>query len=155
MDENDLKRIRIAASVFRSAIERCDKRKLGIEFEEFPHGSCGAVAQLLGKYLEDRGLGKFRYVSGWRHRPGYDQRHSHAWLRQGEAIVDITADQFDESHGPILVTTDATWHNAFEDQKENNSWDERTDKRLASTLAMILAKIEALKQAVPDPNQSR
>jgi hypothetical protein len=139
--DNTLQRIRASAADFRGAIERCNKRKLGIEFEEFPHGSCGAATELLGKYLQDCGLGEFRYVSGWRHRPGEEQGHSHAWLRQGEVIVDITADQFGEHYGPVVVTTDSSWHDAFGDQQENNAWDERTRNSRHTMLAMIVAQV--------------
>jgi hypothetical protein len=141
MDETRLERVQIAASDFRAAIEKCDKRSLGIEFEDFPRGSCGAATQLLGKYLRDRGLGDFRYVSGWRRRAGDTQPHSHAWLRQGDVIVDITADQFEETQGPVVATTDSGWHDAFEDRQESNAWDERTHKSLLSTFALILDQL--------------
>jgi hypothetical protein len=136
MDEIMLERVRIAASDFRAAIEKCDKRRLGIEFEDFPRGSCGVVTQLLGKYLRDRGLGDFRYVSGWRRREGDTQPHSHAWLRQSDIIVDITADQFGETLGPVVVTSDSRWHDAFKDRQESNAWDERTHKSLFLTFAL-------------------
>jgi hypothetical protein len=148
VDEVKLKSVRVAASDFRAAIERCNKKRLGIEFEEFPHGSCGAVAEILGKYLGDCGLGDFRYVSGWRHRPGEDRGRSHAWLRQDGVIVDITADQFGETYGPVVVTTDSSWHDAFGDQHENNAWDERTRMNRHAMLAMVLAQ---LVRSQPEP----
>jgi hypothetical protein len=149
VDEGKLESVRVAASDFRAAIEKCDKRSLGIEFDQFPHGSCGAVAELLGKYLRDCGLGDFRYVSGRRHLPGDDQGRSHAWLRQGEVIVDITADQFGEGHGSVVVTTDSSWHDSFGDQHENNAWDERTRMSRHAMLAMILAQ---LVRSEPEPD---
>jgi len=76
--------------VFRHAIEACDRSALPITFENFPAGSCGDAALILGKYLEERGFGLFDYVLG--ERGG----RSHAWLQRGHLVVDITGDQFDD-----------------------------------------------------------
>ena len=65
MDDKKQISIRDDASKFRRAIEQC-KQKLGVSFEQFPLGSCGDVADLLGQFLQDQGYGEFRYVCGWR-----------------------------------------------------------------------------------------
>lgn len=43
-----------------------------------------------------------------------DGRHSHAWIKQGDIIIDITADQFDEIETPVIVTNASAWHNRFD-----------------------------------------
>ena len=48
------------------------------------------------------GSGAFNYVLGM--RVGEDgERYSHAWLPQGDTIIDITADQF-PGQPPVIVT---------------------------------------------------
>jgi len=43
-----------------------------------------------------------------------DGRHSHAWIKQGDIIIDITADQFDEIKAPIIETKASPWHDSFD-----------------------------------------
>lgn len=105
----DLDEIWDAASRFRMAIEACDRSILPISFEEFPRGSCGDVTPLLGTYLIEHGFGPFDYVLG--ERGG--SRYTHAWLRQGQLVVDITADQFADAPGPIIVRVDSPWNRTF------------------------------------------
>jgi hypothetical protein len=50
----DLDRLRELAGAFRDATERTDRKRLPIAFENFPRGSCGEVAPLLGTFLERR-----------------------------------------------------------------------------------------------------
>ena len=75
------------AIVFRNAIENT-KEDLGIVFADFPLGSCGDTALLLGAYFMECGLGDFNYVCGMK------GPRSHAWLEKDGLIVDITGDQF-------------------------------------------------------------
>jgi hypothetical protein len=73
--------LKSVATKFRLAIERCGPSRLSIPFEKFPEGSCGEAAQLLRTFLQKRGLGTFKYVSGFRDKEG---RHiTHAWLEAG------------------------------------------------------------------------
>lgn len=62
---------------------------------------------MLGHYLKAQGFGTFYYVLGKR------EEHSHAWLQQGEIIIDITADQFPEVDHAVIVTATPTWHGGF------------------------------------------
>ena len=41
---------------------------------------------------------------------------SHAWLRRGELIVDITADQFQDAPRPIIIEENSHWHRQFESE---------------------------------------
>lgn len=84
-----LQRIRRYAQAFRRALELC-RTQLPIRFRTFPRGTCGDVCTLLAAYFAEEGLGIFEEVCGPRKRGN----QTHAWLRQGSVIVDITADQF-------------------------------------------------------------
>ena len=79
---------------------------------DFPLGSCGDVAILLGQYLHDAGLGTWRYVSWERPRGDYGFE-SHGWIELHGVIADITADQFLEANEAVIVTPDSSWHNSF------------------------------------------
>ncbi len=56
--------IELHARQFRSALEKCPKNILPIQFKKFPRGSCGDAGLLLAKYLNSVGLGQFDYVHG-------------------------------------------------------------------------------------------
>lgn len=94
---------------FRKAIIKYGIKKLPISFHEFPMGSCGDASLLLGKYLDEMGLGKFDYVCG---ELG---KQSHAWLEKDNIIVDITADQFDGVAEEVVVTDNNDFHKRFEE----------------------------------------
>jgi hypothetical protein len=142
MDDN-LDRIRDAATAFRAAIEAC-KGQLGIAFEEFPRGACGDTALLLARYLHLEGFGDFTYVSGERVSPGEDDFYTHAWLRQGDVIIDITADQF-EGQPPVIVTKDSGWHVGFspffERPGDIDEYDQGTRNELIRAFHKILCRI--------------
>lgn len=101
-----------AAAVFRAAIEQTRAEKLPITLQAFPAGACGDATVLLGYYLKTQGFGTFDYVLGMR-EDADGERYSHAWLRQGGVIVDITADQF-PGNAPVIVTHASSWHDGFE-----------------------------------------
>lgn len=101
-----------AAAAFRAAIEQTPAAKLPIGLQAFPTGACGDTTDLLGYYLKSQGFGTFDYVSS----EGWDddgEWYSHAWLRQGSVIVDITADQF-PGKAPVIVTDASPWHDGLE-----------------------------------------
>ncbi|MGO7360229.1 hypothetical protein ACCS66_37055 [Rhizobium ruizarguesonis] len=50
-----------------------------------------------------------------------DDWHSHAWLQQDGAIIDITADQFPEIDQAVIVATDSSWHDEFECEVLNDA----------------------------------
>jgi hypothetical protein len=137
----DIDEIRRVASRFRMAIEACDRSLLPISFEEFPRGSCGDVTPLLGAYLIEHGFGPFDYVLGRCGRSGF----THAWLRQGLLDVDITADQFTDSPGPIIVCVQSPWHQTFRQVVENVAdfriYDEHTVSSLESAYGLIIERL--------------
>ena len=93
---------------FRQAIEQTDKARLTTDFRDFPKGSCGDASLLLAKYLKDCGFGEFDYMLGFLFPES--ESHSHAWLQQGDLIVDITIDQFDDCSEPVFVSYCSPWH---------------------------------------------
>lgn len=97
----------------RSAIEALPREKLPITMLAFPAGSCGDVSLLLGTYLKDSGIPDFEYVSGDRGSHDANTWTSHAWLARGSLVVDITADQFEDAPGKIIVSEDSVWHRTF------------------------------------------
>lgn len=95
---------------FRAALENCDPTKLPIGLQAFPSGACADASLLLAKYLQEKGEGKAEYVSG------NDGNQTHAWLELGGITIDITADQFNRSIDPVIVSTNSSWHQRFEDR---------------------------------------
>jgi hypothetical protein len=104
----ETKLIHINSLIFRSAIEKI-KEKLSITFTNFPRGSCGYTTILLGTYLLEKKLGHFYYTQGDYYK-SHNEWSSHAWLQQGDLIVDITADQFEEINQKVIVTKISGWH---------------------------------------------
>jgi hypothetical protein len=103
------------ATEFRRAIQQSDNvpERLRSRFQLFPKDMCEFASNLLGRYLTGEGFENVRYVCGSRPvRARYnDQRH--AWLEAQGFIIDITADQFPDGIGPIIVTDDRSWHSRF------------------------------------------
>jgi hypothetical protein len=133
--------LKSVATKFRLAIERCGPSRLSIPFEKFPEGSCGEAAQLLRTFLQKRGLGTFKYVSGFRDKEG---RHiTHAWLEAGPITVDITADQFvTEISEKVIVAENSAWHTTtwrVEDQEDKEG---ETDPGVSSDYRAILAEFD-------------
>ncbi len=135
----DIDAIRSVASRFRTAIEACDRSMLPDSFEEFPRGSCGDVTPLLGTYIIEHGFGPFDYVLGERG----SSNCTHAWLRQGQLDVDITADQFTDAPGPIIVCINSPWHWTFRQRIEHVAdfriYDEHTVSSLKAAYGLILS----------------
>ena len=139
----ELHKLKRLATEFRVAIENCERVRAFIAtFRRFPHGSCGEAILLLAKYLEENGCGTFDYILG--NRDGY----SHAWLQQRNIIVDITADQFDDNHDPVIVGVDNSWHCQFDGKFQNiadiNIYDENFKLIAWAAYGMI---IEAMNSA--------
>jgi hypothetical protein len=80
------------------------------------------ASKLLAKHLvEVEGITPVEGVANGRRKLKSADRdgpieQSHFWLEVGGYIVDITADQFDESLDPVIVTRDRTWHDQFQFQ---------------------------------------
>ena len=138
----DLDEIRRTASRFRKAIEACDRSMLPISFEEFPRGSCGDVTPLLGTYLIEHGFGPFDYVLGERGSSGC----THAWLRRGQLDVDITADQFADAPGSVIVCVESPWHRMFRQRIEHVAdfriYDEHAVSSLEAAYGLIVDSLE-------------
>ncbi len=105
LPQTSLQTLRRHAERFRWAIEACERSLLPVTFERFPRGSCGDANLLLGNYLTEQGLGDFEYILGERGSKAADPSTwtSHAWIRQGRTIIDITADQFTEVTESVIV----------------------------------------------------
>ena len=77
----------------------------------FPGGWCDDCSRVLGALLKESGENGFELVVGSR---GEHLEKSHIWLRRGDLIVDITADQFaEEGTAPVMVTTSHVWHDGW------------------------------------------
>jgi len=108
MQSDRIERLKKLVRGFRNAIdESLQELSFLVTFQSFPRGACGDAADILGRFLNERGEGPFEYVSGWR------GKQSHAWLEGHGLIVDITADQFPDVSDPAIVTTDMSWHSQF------------------------------------------
>ena len=136
--------LKAIATRFRRAIEETDRGNLPIQFKNFPAGACGDTSLLLGFYLKQQGAGAWDYVSGMRGEG--DGRHSHAWIKQGDIIIDITADQFDEIEAPVIVTNASPWHDSFDTEilheADFHVYDQATIIMLSSAYANILDTLE-------------
>lgn len=145
MTDAELEAITFRARQFRAALEESDRSLLPISFQEFPRGSCGDAALLLGKYLQDCGLGPFNYVCGSIREDGGRDFHSHAWLQRGDIIVDITADQFDGILDPVVVTRDHSWHSRFNGKAQNIAdyeiYDANTKSILSAAYGNVIARM--------------
>jgi hypothetical protein len=97
----------------RLAIEGVPASLLPLTMSKFPTGSCGDACLLLGTYLLDSGLPAFDYVCGDRGSHATNTWTSHAWLASGGLIVDITADQFPDAPGKVIVSEASDWHKTF------------------------------------------
>lgn len=106
----DVDRVRTIASAVRAAIGSCPPADL--PWPAFPGGACGDTSLLLGQVLHDAGIDGFEYICGNRRGPGGSS--SHAWLSNGEWIVDITADQFPDVAEQVIVSRDSLWHTTWE-----------------------------------------
>ncbi len=127
------------ATEFRKAIEVSDKKALGASFENFPRGSCGDAALLLGAFLTDAGVPSLIYVCGQR------GERSHAWIEAEGTIIDITADQFEDSNARVIVAKSSPWHRIFKRQDDNfadfRQYDEQTVFRLSVAYHEILSRL--------------
>ncbi len=103
----EIERLHALALRFRCAIDVADRSDWGVEFKGFPRGACGDTSQMLGQYLADQGCGAFDYVSG------ISGTGMHAWLEQGDIVVDITGDQFPGFDHRIYVGRDRGWHSRY------------------------------------------
>lgn len=97
----------------RRAIESLPRTELPSCMAFFPKGACGDASLVLGAYLADNGLTSFQHICGERGSHEQNTWTSHAWLARGDLIVDITADQFPDAPGDVIVSTSSVWHASF------------------------------------------
>lgn len=107
----ELKRI---AKSFRAAIESIPANNRPDGLNTFPTGSCGDATLLLGAYLSDIKVSGFEYILGERGFQTENSYMSHAWLQNGQLIIDITADQFPEVIESVIVCENSSWHRTFD-----------------------------------------
>jgi len=107
MTAGDIDQLRGLALMFRKAVEQCKYDLPCIAFKRFPYGSCADACDLLGRFFEEMGIDGWMCVSGCR------DKYTHAWLEKNGLIVDITADQFEDGPGAVIVTSDNSWHREF------------------------------------------
>lgn len=114
--------IRAVASAVRSAIDRIPNEKRPVTFKNFPRGSCGDTALVLGTYFAvDCKISGFQYVSGVRGSVPEGTWTTHAWLERDGLVVDITADQFSDECRSVIVESDSILHSSFRDIRRMNS----------------------------------
>lgn len=103
------------ATQFRRAMQQSDNVPEGLRarFRLFPKDMCEFASNLLGRYLTGEGIADVRYVCGSRRLRARHNDQRHAWLEVQGFIIDITADQFPDGIGPIVVTGDRSWHSRF------------------------------------------
>jgi hypothetical protein len=138
-----LANLRAAAGAFRAAILRCGRQALPVTLHEFPRGACGDAALLLARYLRDEGFGEFVYVLGLRSDTVGEGCCSHAWLQQGDVVVDITADQFPEVADSVVVMTDRQWYDTFRQNECHSADFDAYDPHTRSDLGNAYQRVKA------------
>ncbi len=125
---------------FRAAIEATPRSRLPISFEHFPDGSCGDATLLLAKFLERRGCGRFEYIAGER------AEQSHAWLEQGDLIIDITGDQFQDMADRVFVGRQSAWHDSFQRETRGiadfENYDDLTRRMLGAAYEYVMQNVD-------------
>lgn len=110
---NPIQQIRDIAYRVRTAIEEIPPAQLPWGMKAFPQGACGDAAFLLGACFADRGIDSFEYICGAADSQRDGTWTTHAWLARGHLVVDITADQFDDAPGRVIVAEPSAWHTRF------------------------------------------
>ena len=107
MVQNPMYSLFLEALKFRDALEKCDRSLLPENSNNFPSGLCREINLIFSCYLKEKGFGEFDYVEGKR------RGRVHSWLKCGNTIVDITADQFDDMIEKVIVSSRSCWHDEF------------------------------------------
>lgn len=108
-----VEKIQHLASRMRQALDSYPKKLLPIGLASFPSGACGDTSLLLGAYLSENGIPDVQYVAGERGTHLDESWSSHAWLKQGSLIIDITSDQFADAPRGIIISSSSVWHQSF------------------------------------------
>lgn len=136
-----IEKIASIAKEMRAAIERTDRGFLPITFKDFPRGSCGDAALILGRHLRESGYEGFQYVLASRGDRWDNSWYSHAWIERQGLIVDITADQFPDFPHNVFVGTESQFHATFEVEERSEADYAIYDVDTASTLARAYREI--------------
>jgi hypothetical protein len=103
--------------------------------EDFPHGSCGDASLLLHTLFKDAGISDSKVVSAERGSPdGQKDWTSHAWVKCGTLVIDITADHFDLTFPAVYVGPAGAFHLSFAVESES----EATLEECAGTMIPVL-----------------
>lgn len=122
------------ATEFRAAIQQsvCGVPDvLKARFKSFPKDMCDRASDLLGRYLKEEGVENVQYVCGSRLSNTRLSDERHVWLEAQGFIIDITADQFPDGPGPVVVTDDRSWHSRFQVFERRDATDLRQYCRAA------------------------
>lgn len=125
MTDQSVMLVKSLATRFRAALDAIPREQFPVPMSKFPRGSCGDASLLLGAFLVDSGQDGFEYICGTRGSWDDNSWTTHAWLAKGSLIADITADQFDDSPGPVIVSSDSQWHRVFRVDKGRSPGDFR------------------------------
>ncbi len=108
MSDHNFQVRRLAKGV-REVLESKELVDLAPFFREFPTQCCEAASQFLAALTAECGMNGGEIVLANRRAP-YD---SHAWFEVKGFVVDVTADQFPEGQGPVIVTRTSPWHGTW------------------------------------------
>lgn len=100
------------AAVCRSTLEGMEPDERDDDFLTFPHGACGATANLLAQVLFELWGIRSEIVLGQEHAH-LRRSQSHAWLEVSGLTVDITHDQFAGTGLKGWVFAPSLWHASF------------------------------------------
>lgn len=114
----EIERLTRVALAMRRAIEAIRPADLPLPMSNFPAGACGDACLLLGTYLAECGQIGFHYICGERGLRQDNTWTSHAWLSREGLIIDITADQFADAPGGVIIQRNSEWHDGFECEDE-------------------------------------
>jgi len=82
---------------------------------KFPGGCCDDSSMLLAAYLSDNGITGAKLIHGSQGGNNAELR-SHDWLQIGNVVLDITADQFNDTgyaNDSIICCENSEFHNSF------------------------------------------
>jgi hypothetical protein len=95
------------ALAFRKSFMMADLSQAPGFLPHFPDGCCSWASLFVGHYLKcELGLSPKRFLGASHPNGG-----QHEWIILDGIIVDITADQFEDMSGPVIVRAESEWHN--------------------------------------------
>lgn len=99
--------LKTICNLFIETIESI-KPKLSITMKTFPYASCDDASYLLGRLLDEKGLGEYDLIRTQR------GSQSHSWLVLNDIIIDITIHQFNNLFQTYYVGPITEFHKSFE-----------------------------------------